>query len=264
MTLPTQEEIESWIEISRGLIDDKLQQIKEGPIKQSRYTTIALSYASLGRAKALRGDPPEQWREGYREAARAVLMSFRMAYDDTLAEYLGDNTDYSEVSEVDAVDGITYALASSDFELARELANWTRDRGDGKKMQMETRNYVFGLKHFLLSHSEKANPLLDATLEKYGANPPKGGYKRNYHSLTVALSGIVNKNQALFEAGLHQQAAFYKGLAQGENADTSHEHVDDHLVALGNLGIYHGLKVPAGIPYLPANMLISVNPPLSR
>ena len=80
----------------------------------------------------------------------------------------------------------------------------------------------------------------------------------------MTLSGIVNKNQALFEAGLQQQAAFYKGLAQGENADTSHEHVDDHLVALGNLGIYHGLNVPAGIPYLPANMLISVNPPLSR
>jgi hypothetical protein len=47
-----------------------------------------------------------------------------------------------------------------------------------------------------------------------------------------------------------------KKFAHGEREDTPWEHICDHLVALGNLGLNQGLRVRGDVPYLPSGLLL--------
>lgn len=248
----TKEETEAWIDLAQE--DIKFFQSIENP-EQSTYTTMALSYNSLGRARFLHDDAIQDVRTAFQEAGRSIMRSFTMAYDEHDPDYLGNQADWCRVSETYAIDGLNATLMAADFALARELAEWFRDRPDARRMDPEVNNYTWGLKHTLLDAPGKARELLNRTLDKYAANPPKTGYKRNYYTLTTALAGILDNDDERFNLGLREQAAFYKGWAQGENADTPEEYIDDHLVALGNLGRYHGLTVQDDIPYLPEGLL---------
>lgn len=104
-----------------------------------------------------------------------------------------------------------------------------------KKMDPEVNDFAFGLKYTLLADTEKAIAILRPRLDKYLKKPPKGGYKRNYFTLTTALVGILEKDEELFYEGLSLQLHFHLGDAHGEYKNMPQGFICDDSVALACL-----------------------------
>ena len=151
---PDREEVESWIEISLEDIAKEQKNIDAGERDQAIYMGMYLDYMTLGRARYLHGlwfqslstrAAVKEARAAFQNAAGCIEMSFRMAYDPTLPEYLGDKADWARVMELDAIEGFNAALMASDFALARRFAPWPRPAPDGKRIGDEVCNYVDAL-----------------------------------------------------------------------------------------------------------------------
>ena len=190
-----------------------------------------------------------------------------MAYDPALPEYLGDQADWARVMETDALDGYTAAFMASDFALSRRFAPWPRRSPDNDPMDEEVCNYVDALQAYLLNNPTLAGQLLHRNLDKFKKRPSSKGFRLNYHTLSMALVGIVEKNEVRFNGGLAAQLEFYERFETGvnsENEDTSEEFMCDQAVALANLGLWAGLKLQTKHRLMPTDLLISTHNPLSR
>ncbi len=230
----------------------------------------------MGRSRYLHGvwfqslstrDAVKEARAAFQKAAECIEMSFRMAYDPTLAEYVGDQADWSCVMEAHGIDGFNAAFMASDFALARRFAPWPRRSPDNAPMDAEVCNYVDALQAYLLKDSGKASELLRRNLDKFKKRPSSKGFRLNYHTLSMTLLGIVEKNDVRFNGGLAAQLEFYERFETGvnsENEDTAQEFICDDAVALANLGLWAGLKLQTKHRLLPTDLLISTHKPLSR
>jgi len=257
MNQPKSMQIEHWFAFADKWIPRKKEKIASGEGKQATYTSLALIHASLARTKFLNGDPIDEVRAEFARAARAILKSFTMAYDETDPNYQGKKADLSCNSETIAIRGFNYSLMAADFNLSAELAKWFQTRPDDVKMDVEVNRYAHALKHALLGEHQQASVLLKTQREAYEAKPSKrNDYRKNYYTLSTALYGILEKDEALFNEGLQLQVVFYQGDARGELKDTDEEFICDYAVALGNLGIKYGLKVTVAHDTLPKGLLI--------
>jgi hypothetical protein len=265
MSKPDQEQIEHWLKVGRDGIEQTRQDLDEGYYEkksiplQSVYTGLAMDHASIGRSAFLNGDPVEVARGSLAKAAKCVLKSFTMAYDTSDPEYQDWRTDWSEVKETIFIRGMSYALMSCDFELAKELATWFQERGDGTKMDPPINRYVWALKYAVLDQREKAwSDYLKPSMDDYAKKPAKGSnWRSNYFTLSTALAGILLKDAELFNQGLDMQLQFYSRDTKGEAKDTPKEFICDNAVALANLGIHSGLKVTVQNELLPRGLLIN-------
>lgn len=259
---PDQDQIDYWKTGYQKGVDRRFQLMDLGfhvenniPF-QDVYDGFAMDYSGLGRARFLNGNPIEEVRETFRLAAQSALRAFTIVYDPSDPLYSAANTKFSSVSERQFVEGVYYALMAADFELAAELARWFQNRPNGKKMDPEVNDFAFGLKYTLLDEHDKARSILRPRLDNYLKKPPKGGYKRNYFTLTTALVGILEKNEALFNEGLAMQLHFHLGDARGEYKNMPQGYICDDAVALANLGLHHGLHVTVTDYRLPPGLLI--------
>ncbi|BBA37464.1 uncharacterized protein sS8_5547 [Methylocaldum marinum] len=260
---PEQQQIDHWLKVARDGLTQTEEDFKSGFYEaenisiESVHTGTAMLYASLARAKFLNGDPIAEVRAEFANAARHILKSFRMAYDETDPDYQGEKADWTEVSELMAIDGFNFALMAADFDLAAELAGWFRDRPDGVRMDIEVNRYAHALKSVVLDDLPQARGLLSAQIDAYAAKPSKrNDYRKNYFTLSTALSGIADTNEARFNEGLAAQLKIYQSYARGEARNTDEEFICDHAVALANLGLRRGLAVTAEHPTLPRGLLI--------
>lgn len=131
---------------------------------------------SLARSKCLNGDPIDEVRIEFANAARCILKSFTMAYDESDLDCQGTKADLSCVSETIATRGFNHALMATDFSLASELAEWFRNRPDGYKIDIDVNRYVHALAKTLLDcrstacsllKTQFAQRLIDSTLAYY-------------------------------------------------------------------------------------------------
>lgn len=259
---PDQEQIDHWISVSEDGIREKWELYRGGfyqqenlPI-QGMYSTLALKHASLARARFLNGDPIDEVRAEFAEAARHVLKAFRMTYDSSDKDYQGDSPNTTYVEETGFVEGVNYACMAGDFDLAAELSHWWRDPAHGT-MPRPINGYVHAYAHLLKDERLQARELLDALMAEYQKKPAKGaGWRMNYFTLTVALSGIAHRDANQFNEGLKAQLLFYQSEAKGESRNTTGEFICDNAVALANLGLRHGLQVTVQYPTLPPGLLI--------
>ena len=274
-TGPDREEVESWIEISLEEIAKEQKNIDAGERDQAIYTSMYLDYMDLGRSRYLHGiwfqnistrAVVKEVRAAFQKAAECIEMSFRMAYDPALPEYMGDQTDWTRVNEVYAISGFTAALMASDFALARRYVPWPRRRPNGKRMDDEVCNYVDALQACLLNDSNTAAQLCRRNIDQFNQKKStKRDFRMNYHTLSMALLGIVEKNEVRFNGGLAAQLEFYEPEAtHGEEQDTSEEFICDHAVALANLGLWSGMKLHTKHRLMPADLLISTHPALAK
>ena len=273
---PDREDVEWWIQFSLESVAKRQKIIEAGERDLAIYTGMYLSYMTLGRARYLHGvwfqslstrAAVKDARAAFQKAAECIEMSFRMAYDPTLPEYVGDQADWSCVMETDGLDGFTSVLMASDFALARRFAPWPRPAPDGKRMDEEVCNYVDALQAYLLNDPATATQLLSRNLDKFKKRPSSKGFRLNYHTLSMALLGIVEKNDVRFNGGLAAQLEFYERFETGvnsENEDTSQEFICDDAVALANLGLWAGLKLQTKHRLLPTDLLINSYPPINR
>jgi hypothetical protein len=249
------EDARGWIKVAEERIQLRQEKFDAGTAKHLTWVGWSEWQMSLGRARFLHGDPLEMVRQAFREAARGIETSFAMAYDESSPHFLGCRAEPRAVSETTALHGLNAALMAVDFALAGRLARWIPPSPNDPSTSEETLHYVRGLKHLLLGQPSQARAHVSATLKQYEGRPPQADYKRNYYTLTLALAGILEGDDERFNEGLRAQADFYRGFLQGENADTVGEHIRDHLVALGNLGLRHGRQVKGDIPFLPRELL---------
>jgi|GEM_PF-1304470 len=128
---------------------------------QAFYLGVALDHASLARARSLNGDPIDEVRAEFTNAARCTLKIFTMAYDDSDSDYQGEKADLSCNSETIMIRGLNYALMASDFELAEALAVWFRNRPNGLRMDIEVNCYVHAFKHALLGGWRQAREIIE-------------------------------------------------------------------------------------------------------
>ncbi len=173
---PDREGADWWIEMSLENIDHWQKEIHTGETAdQGTYTSMHLDYMCLGRARYLHGlwfqslstrAAVKEARAAFQKAAECIEMSFRMAYDPTLPEYLGDKSDWGRVSETRAISGFNAAFMASDFALARRFAPW-RPPPDGVRMDANVCNYVDALQAYLLNDSAEATRLLRANLKLF-------------------------------------------------------------------------------------------------
>jgi hypothetical protein len=238
MNEPEQHQIDHWISVANsGLIqtDEDFRSgfyVKEQIPIQSVHCGTAMLYASLARAKFLNGDPIEEVRAEFANAARHVMKSFTMAYDESDPDYQGEAADLSEVSETIGIRGMNWALMSADFKLAAEMAGHYRTRPDGDMLSLRSNRYANALALVIRDKHQPALELLAAQFEDYKKKPPKSPAARNYYSLILALYGIVAREREKFLEGLKLQINFYQGYARGEGKDTDEEFICDHAVAL--------------------------------
>ncbi|BBA36048.1 hypothetical protein sS8_4118 [Methylocaldum marinum] len=259
---PEQQQIDHWLKVARDGLTQTEEDFKSGFYEaenisiESVHTGTAMLYASLARAKFLNGDPIAEVRAEFANAARHILKSFRMAYDETDPDYQGEKADLSAVSETIAIDGLNFALMAADFDLAVELGRGYRDRPDGFSLGLDVNRYVNALAFTVRDRLEDARQRLQAQFDDYARKPPKSAADRNYHSLVTALSGILERDAARFNEGLAAQLKIYQGYARGEGKNTTFEFICDYAVALANLGLRRGLEVTAEHPTLPRGLLI--------
>lgn len=273
---PERGEVDWWIQHSLETIAKRQKKIDAGERDQAFYTTMYLSYMTLGRARYLHGvwfqsqstrAAVKEARAAFQKAAECIEMSFRMAYDPTLPEYVGDQADWGRVTETRAISGFNAAFMASDFALARRFAPWPRRSPDDDPMDEEVCNYVDTLQAYLLNDPATATQLLHRNLDKFKQRPSSKGFRLNYHTLSMTLLGIVEKNDVRFNGGLAAQLEFYERFETGvnsENEDTSEEFICDSAVALANLGLWAGLKLHTKHRLMPVDLLISTHPAISR
>ncbi len=267
MNHPTQNQIDHWLRVSRQDIargNENLVNgfyVRKGIPLQSHYVGEASDYASLARAKFLNGDPLEEVRAEFANAARHVMKSFTMAYDESDPDYLGDEADLEEVSETIGIEGMNWALMSADFELAAEMGRHYRTRPDGDMLSLRSNRYANALALTLQERQKEALPLLLAQFEDYKKKPPKSPAARNYYSLILALFGIVTKEREKFHKGIELQLKSHWPYAKGEGKDTDEEFICDHAVALTILAQRNLLWPKVAQNMLPGGLLLQ-NAPL--
>jgi hypothetical protein len=232
MSVPEQRQIDHWFAFADKWIPNKLEKIASGRGKQATHLSLSQVYASFARAKFLNGDPIEEVRAEFANAARHVMKSFTMAYDESDPDYQGEGADLSEVSETIGIEGMNWALMSADFKLATEMAGHYRTRPDGDMLSLRSNRYANALALTIRDKRQPALELLAAQFDDYKKKPPKSPAARNYYSLILALYGIVAGEREKFLEGLKLQINFYQGYAQGEGKDTDEEFICDHAVAL--------------------------------
>ncbi len=272
---PDRDETEWWIEISLKGIEKRRKRIEAGERDQAFYTSMHLDYMTLGRARYLHGvwfqslstrAAVKEARAAFQKAAECIEMSFRMAYDPALPEYLGDKSDWCRVDEVYAISGFNAAFMASDFALARRFAPWPRRSPDDDPMDVEVCNYVDALQACLLNDPGTAAQLLRRNLDKFKQRPSSKGWRLNYHTLSMTLLGIVEKNAVRFNGGLAAQLEFYERFEIGlnsENDGTSEEFICNDAVALANLGLWAGLKLHTKHRLMPTDLFINTSKSLS-
>jgi hypothetical protein len=261
MNQPEQEQIDHWLNNARYQIERVWRLNREGFHEkhgvslQTVHTSVALDYASLARAKFLNGDPLEEVRAEFATAARHVMKSFTMAYDESDPDYQGEAAELSAVSETTAIRGFNYVLMAADFALAAAIGCSYRDRPDGYKLAIDTNRYTNALALALQDRLEEAKSVLDAQFSDYTKRPPKSPADRNYYTLINTLYGILERSEQRFNEGLEAQLKIYQGIARGELKNTDEEFICDYAVALANLGPHHGLKVTVEHDTLPKGLL---------
>ena len=289
MNIPEQQQIDHWITVSREGIDRKWELYNSGfyeredlPV-QGMYTTLALEHSSLGRAKFLNGDPTEEVRAEFAKASQCIIKSFKMAYDESDPDFVGDKlppknpyytgekdsdiearwldpvygqVSFADVSELYAIEGMNYALISGDFDLAAVAATSFQDPGDGDLMYMEVNNYAHTLANILKNNKNEALKLLNRQMAEYKRKRPKGGYRLNYYTVSLALGGILESDEKKFNQGLLEHLKFYQKDAQGEFKNTDQEFICDDAIAIANLGIKNDLKVIVKYGTLAEGLLI--------
>ncbi|WP_250657096.1 Imm49 family immunity protein [Alkalimarinus coralli] len=272
-----QEDIDYWIAQNTRILRKRAENINSDWYQQedlpvhSAYAGAAMDYADLGRARFLNGEPPERFRAEFSAAGKCMLKCFKMAYDVTDPDYVGDKpkppkapsagygqVNWSAVMETNAIDGFNYALMGADFETARELAYWYQDSKDGKKMDAVVNLYTYAYKYALLNELQKGQLLLEKTLQEYAEKPPKTGGDMHYFTLSMTLYGILKRDEALFNEGLALQLAFYKKshIPAEDLWGTAEEFICDYAVALSNLALDAGLRVTVEHDLLPKGLLI--------
>ena len=273
---PDRGEVDWWIQFSLESIAKRQKKIDAGERDQAFYTTMYLSYMTLGRARYLHGiwfqslstrAAVKEARTAFQKAAECMETNFRMAYDPAVPEYMGDQAEWWCVSETIAISGFNAAFMASDFALARRFAPWPRRSPDDDPMDIEVCNYVDAQQAYLLNDPAMATQLLHRNLDKFKKRPSSKGFRLNYHTLSMALLGIVEKNDVRFNGGLAAQLEFYERFETGvnsENEDTSQELICDDAVALANLGLWAGLKLHTKHRLMPTDLLISTHPPINR
>jgi hypothetical protein len=267
MNQPAQNQIDHWIATSlKGLAqtDEDFRSgfyVKEQIPIQSVHCGTASMYASLARARFFNGDPIEEVRAEFANAARHVMKSFTMAYDPSDPDYQGERADLSEVSETIGIEGMNWALMSADFELAAEMGSHYRTRPDGYMLGLDTNRYANALALTLQERQKEALPLLLAQFEDYKKKPPKSPADRNYYSLILALFGIVAKEREKFHQGVELQLKSHWPYAKGEGKDTDEEFICDHAVALTILAQRNLLWPKVAQNMLPGGLLLQ-NAPL--
>ncbi|MFW5444183.1 MAG: hypothetical protein ACKE51_07750, partial [Methylococcaceae bacterium] len=238
MNIPEQQQIDHWLNVASGDLERRKTHTQDGFYErenlyvQGLYTGYAGIYADLARTMFLNGELNIAFRAEFSNASRNMLKSFTMAYDKNDPDYVGDKetpadytgtyfdrpqygyVDWSSVEALDAINGFNWALMAGDFELGKELANWFQDSPDEKRDDAITR-YAHAMKYALIgSHVREAGKtLLMQTIDKCRKKPPKGGWKLNFYTLSLALYGILDKDQALFNEGLALQLQFYQAEA---------------------------------------------------
>jgi len=95
MNQPEQPQIDHWLKNGQYQIDRAWRLNREGfhdkngvPL-QAVYVGVALDHASLARAKFLNSNPIDEVRTEFANAARCILKSFTMAYDEKDPDYQG-------------------------------------------------------------------------------------------------------------------------------------------------------------------------------
>ncbi|MBU1171283.1 MAG: immunity 49 family protein [Proteobacteria bacterium] len=263
MNKPEQEQIDHWLKVTTNHIKKDWELYHEGFYEkenisiQSVYAGFALDNSSLARAKFLNGDPIKDVRNQFAQAAKYMMKSFTMAYDPSDSDYQGESTDWSCVSETNAIEGMDYALMSGDFDLASKLASLFQNRLDGYTMAIEVNRYAHTLANVLTNKKEGAMKWLNHQMADYKKKPAQKGYRLNYYTLSLALEGILEFDEKKFNQGLLEHLEFYQNDAQGELKDTDEEFICDDAVALANLGIKHGLAVTVEYDTLPKGLLIN-------
>ncbi len=275
MKKPDQETTSAWVE---GVLKDLKRRshlMKNGWHRQedlsiqSAHSGTAMTYADLGRAKFLNGDPIAQVRAAFTKAAQHVIKSFTMAYDPTDPDYVGDKpspyelrsgygfVNWSAVSETGAIDGFNYALLGADFDTAIVLAQWYQDSKDGHKMDLDVNRYTYAYKYTLLGETSRAKPLVQLNVEDFMKKRPKHIGDKNYFMLSQVLLAILNKDESVYNDALGQLLAFYKKsvIPAEDHWDTPEEFICDNAVALANLGIHYGLNVTVEHALLPKGLL---------
>ncbi len=134
-------------------------------------------------------------------AARHVMKSFTMAYDESDPDYLGEAAKLSSVSETIGIEGMNWALMSADFKLAAEMGSHYRTRPDGDMLGLDTNRYANALALTLRDKRQPALELIMAQFEDYKKRPPKSPADRNYYSLMLALYGILAGDKAKLHEG---------------------------------------------------------------
>ncbi len=235
MNQPVQNQIDHWFAFADKWIPNKQAKIASGEGKQATHLSLSLVYASLARAKFLNDDPIEEVRAEFANAARHVMKSFTMAYDENDPDYQGDEADLSEVSETIGIDGMNWALMSADFKLAAEVAGHYRTRPDGDMLSRRANRYANALALTIRNKHRPALELIAAQFEDYKKKPPRSPGGRNYYSLILALFGILANEKAKFHEGVELQLKSYWPYAKGEGKDTDEEFICDNAVALAIL-----------------------------
>jgi len=260
---PEQKQIDHWLSVSKEAITEKWElrnsrfYEKENLPLQGMYCSLAGFHSSLARAKFLNGDPIESVRAEFANAARHVMKSFTMAYDEDDPDFQGENADLSCVSEGIAIEGMNWALMSADFKLAAEVANHYRTRPDGYMLSRRSNRYANALALTIQGRQKEALPLLTAQFEDYKKRPPKSAGDKNYYTLILALFGIVTRDGERFSEGLELQLKLYQGYAKGEGSDTDEEFICDHAVALAILGQHNRMRVGVRHATLPRGLLLT-------
>ncbi len=270
---PEQHQIDHWLKVAEEFVEDIEKERysdyyeKEDLPRQAFYTGLGSAYADLARAQFLNGEPPEIFRENFSKGAGYILKNFKMAYDETDPDYVGDKppTDHSgfgygcvswfKVGETKFIEGVHYAFMAGDFNTARELAKLFRNRPDGRMLDIEVNRYAHALKHALLNDIELAKAELTPTIESL-IKTSKDPFKLKHILLSISLYGILDNDEAAFNKGLELYLDFDQKYAQGEEKDTDYEFVCDEAVALANLGIHFNLNVTVEFYRLPKGLLL--------
>jgi len=276
---PEQQQIDHWLKVAQETIDRSWQDYhsnfyeKENIPIQAFYTGLADAYAELARAQFLNGEPRNVFRSNFSKATSYIIKSFKMAYDKSDPDYVGDKeppdnsgfgygyVDWSEVSERTFIEGMHYALMGADFDIARELAKLFRNPPDGGMKEKEVSRYAHALKFALMGVKDPGKELLRKTLNERKTKKTKDPLKLNYLTLSHALYGILDNDEALFNKGLELQIAFNQPYAQGEEKDTVYEFICDNAVALANLAISYKIRVTVEHYTLPKGMLMQPEDP---
>ena len=272
---PEQEQIDHWLKVSREQIERQWRLHREGFDRendlppQSLYTTLGGLHADLGRAMFLNGEPLEAVREEFRQAARHVLKSFRMAYDPSDPDYVGDRPpppgrdpgwgelSLADVSENEFVEGAHWALMGADLALARELAEWYRERPDPAPDDEVGLGYARMLSAELREVEKLARQYARVQMEWCTSRELTELYETNLCTMSQALAGIVRRDAKTFNAGLAAQLEDYRLHMEPETRNTDEEFICDAAVALANLGLFRGLEVTVSHPLLPPGLLVS-------